>query len=733
MGFRSRDRDFINSYGNEPIKQEPSSSFQSSQSRNDFDAFSSSSDWTQPKQQPRSRSRASQSKSQVRDDEVDTETLSFGGGGQPNQPFYGELDESSPIPQSSMSSEKKSDVLITRTEGDGAIIYSREWLLNQLNDFSVLVLTNIVFISNGKSLPTSELAPIIKKITIDKRVAGSVVTGARIVKKKLTKGKNETAEAYAARVSIKPLVEIFEGFQQCLKFILYVGHIFNTKQAFGRPYDSLEDYKNVIEPLYNNMLSSGAFVREFTTLYSRFVINVHKMGVPITQLDPVAYSLIIADQSPVFDFGQSPPEGFQNQNYSVKDYITDIYTYTSFMEKLKIFLEPLVNVSKYSIATMSTTKLTPSHFATLYSTFEHNTNDEFFVERVNNPFNVKSSNTADNLRNVRARLEVIIGKRDAEYQELKQAFDQAKSQIIQLKAAKTVSFSDQRRQQQRRDDRSFGGDQKRNDRVPQNPVFKDSYSDGGPDAVKNTEILAAAFFAYIFEKIKSWFPNPSYKTNIDRIFKTVDDAFTPEALENILKSSKENVGGVIFLTNVSAELGKFMESNPNEIIRTMASNLFKLSSNNWIFGKFSISHRDDRFFSSELISKLSPSTLRTVNTIVFLRRLLVAKTFTDYVGDRVSNAIMVKNNRGGVVFNDGSSSVLDLVYKNLSGQTNQGIQQSIIDGVSGHFKSNLQQQGAFAFLLENSIETGPFLSIDTSSSSSNSRSKTFYQPSSSFR
>jgi hypothetical protein len=120
------------------------------------------------------------------------------------------------------------------------------------------------------------------------------------------------------------------------------------------------------------------------------------------------------------------------------------------------------------------------------------------------------------------------------------------------------------------------------------------------------------------------------------------------------------IGGVQYLTWLTGEIKRYLETH--DVARKFPQGLFDSLSTEWMFGGFSIEKLDSRFISPILVRMINDRTQADITRLVFLRRVLFAKTVIDLI-------VTGKYAKG--------ENLLDQVYKKLLSQTNEGVVDNI--------------------------------------------------------
>ena len=218
---------------------------------------------------------------------------------------------------------------------------------------------------------------------------------------------------------------------------------------------------------------------------------------------------------------------------------------------------------------------------------------------------------------------------------------------------------------------------------------------------------AQSLLSYIIlSKMKIWSTVEVLQTQLrSRIPSAIDNI--PNIIEKILNdNTQRGIGGVGYLTAFSTTLKEIFSLAPNT--QEIATRIFTPESKDWIFGNFSTGDSDPRFLSCDLIRKISTDTKQSINAVVFLRRLLIAKTFVDFI-----------NSQRKFTFDD----LLELVSDTLKSQTNDLIYRTINQTLVGDL-IKYKPDSTFSFLSEEKptdlFSESSFSSFPSSSSSSTS-------------
>lgn len=645
--------------------------------------------------------------------------------------------------------------LITRIrEFKDAIIYSKPWLMSQLDELSVLVLTNLNLFGSSAALPLVKIIPDVKSFSTGPYAGNAIVKGVKIVKGKLPGKATESDKANGYNLA---LLDVFAGVQYCLKFIFFIGCIYHTKKSFkaGVVFDSETEYNQFPKPFYKKMAGDLSFVSAFNSLYETFIYGASSSE-GLKALNPVAFSLSIVNQSEVFDFGSTRPEGFRGSDYSIQKYVSDIYVLKSFLEKMKFFLESMVPVPKNYIATISVVALDFSNFARVFTAFKEQIDSFAFSNIQGSPF-VKGTFSSFMRRlgetghisrdefnrwvraseqdpvEIQRELEMKIAELDASYQSLQAKYNQVagggkgstspSSSSALRSAQETINDLEEQvrtlNNVHNQDVSSMLSLEEKYNKLLQAGIFDDKNISITREMFNQIKQLSTLFFVYvIFMKIRNWF-GPSVKSKIDAAFTNTVRDF-PDLFSRAIDIKDQSlIGDGGFLRDISSKLQKIFESEAverrTEAFKKVSDNFFNPSSDNWIFGNFSSKDADPRFLSCELIRKITPETYKTINVVVFMRRLLIAKTFVDIISKDTL-----------LSFKD----LLDKVYTKLSAETNQSIFNSLTNGISREYKEILAAPTlVFKFLsksdFDEDLSSTSFSSFSNVGSSSTARYDSF--------
>lgn len=652
--------------------------------------------------------------------------------------------------------------LITRTsDSKKAIIYSKPWLMKQLDDVSVLVLTNLNLFGSSDALPLIQITPDIKSVSSGPYAKEAIVKGVKIVKGKLPAKPTEEDKAVGYN---NALLDIFKGVQYCLKFIFFIGCIYHTRKSFKAEvvFDSETEYNKFPKPFYKKMAYDLSFVSAFNSLYENFVYRASSHPDGLKTLNVVTLSLSIIRQSEAFDFGSDELSKYYGSDYSIQRYVSDIYALKVFLEKMKFFLESLVPVPKNYIATISTAAINFANFARVFNAFKDQIESLAFSNIRGSPFMKRSFSgfmkrlnengyvSSEELREwekkseqdpieIQRELEMKIAELDASYQSLQAEYRQMSggamtSSSQQTNASFSPSFSrsaqetiNMLKEQVRslnvvhdQDAKSLAILEGKYNKLLQAGIFDDKNISITLGMFNQIKQLATLFFVYVvFMKIKEWF-GVSVQTKINTEFTNTIREFPNLFSRAIANKDQSLIGDGGFLRDISSRLQNIFKSEANErrikAFEEVANKFFNPLSSNWIFGNFSSKDADPRFLSCDLIRKITPESYKVINVVVFMRRLLIAKTFVDI------------NTKDTLLSFD---NLLDKVYAKISNETNQSIFDSLSTGISPEYKKMLSTPTlVFKFLSKSDFDdvsphSDSFLSYPDVGSSSSTRYDSF--------
>jgi 5-hydroxyisourate hydrolase-like protein (transthyretin family) len=225
-----------------------------------------------------------------------------------------------------------------------------------------------------------------------------------------------------------------------------------------------------------------------------------------------------------------------------------------------------------------------------------------------------------------------------------------------------------------------------------------------PEIFKSDNILrnTRRYIRHILRQLALFNPVKEFFDAMMKLNTNITTRFKNEfALQGDLCSG---IGGVKYLSWAAGEILKYLTSY--EVISKFPSNLFETSSEDWLFGGFSIVHPDSRFVSPDLTRMINNATKDDISYLIFLRRLLFAKTAIDAI-------VTLKYVEG--------RPLLDQVYEILRSQTNE-------TATGGVFKSETDVDDVFfiPLLLEKQKTTygSPSSSSQSGAQTSTSTRKT---------
>jgi hypothetical protein len=573
--------------------------------------------------------------------------------------------------------------------------------MDQMKSFITLVPVVIALIgvndtSNAQFLDLT-VKPKIKSVGTKSAPGDYYVVGFDIVRGGAKKGNISPDEKFK-----NDLEAAYKGLQLCLKFVGFVAYIFYKKKTFdiARPDFFEAEYREFIVPLFHAMASDTVFVRDFVFLYKKLVlplveqISADNTGFPVfaatkfklEEIPEVDYSLAVIDKPLGFDFGT---EKLSDANINVQNFLEFLYSIDRFLERLKYVLEKNVSTPSNYAASLSSGIVLPSHTANTRSNFQQQFSMPIMSSLVRAFDNYKQGDQYAYITELESQI------RDLKAQHEKDMHSHRDLEGHYTKLSQTDIFND--------------------------IIISDTVSDAFKDKMKN---ITQAFLVYIFSiRMAQWPADCEFQSQVSKITAEEIEKIgkTAGLIEKIIFGSGGKIGGFAYLEYFSTKLrnhylsqARFVQENT----LIMISNVLDPSSKNWIFGNFSVENSDPRFLSQDLIRKINPNTKIAINVLIFLRRLLIAKTFVDII------------NVNNIDFGD----LLDLVYEKLSTQKNNEIHGSVVSQLA----SEKKQHGTvpqFSFLLEKRPEASSFDSVFTtsfpssSSSSSPSTSTSIFRPS----
>lgn len=597
--------------------------------------------------------------------------------------------------------DDKSQEFATRLapEFKRAIIYSKVWLMDQMKSFITLVPVVIALIgvndtSNAQFLDLT-VKPKIKAVGTASAPEDYYVIGFDIVRGGAKKGKPTPDEKFKY-----DLEAAYKGLQLCLKFVGFVAYIFRKKRTFDATRSTFyeEEYREFIVPLFHAMASDTVFVRDFVFLYKKLVLpfveqlSTDGSGFPVfaakefdlKEIPEVDYSLSVVDKPLGFDFGTKK---LISSNVNVQNFLEFLYSTIRFLERLKYVLEKNVATPSNYAASLSNGMVLPSHTANTRSNFQQQFSLPILSSLVKAFDNYKAGDQSAYIADLETQL------REMKAQHVKDMHSHRDLERHYTKLSQTDIFND------------------------------DIFNINSPNFGDNLKNFTQAFLVYIFSiRMAQWPANCEFQSRVSKITTEEIEKIgkTPGMIEKIFFDSGKKIGDFAYLEYFSNKLRTYYLSHARFVQKNtiiMISNVLDPSSENWIFGNFSVENSDPRFLSQDLIRKINPTTKIAIDVLIFLRRLLIAKTFVDII------------NVNNVEF----GNLLDLVYEKLSIQTNAEIHSSVVSQLT----SEKKEYGAvkqFSFLLEkrpeqSSFDSDSITSLPSSSSfpSSSSSSTSIYK------